>query len=283
LVSVDEKKANALMERLKPYYCRRFLRDVVTDLPEVFYKPIYIQLEGLQKQLYQSAVTDQLTALKEEKGVITYRDVVVKFPYVSSLLSDPCLLDGKLLNLYGLEKWKFEDSIKYKTLESLLSSIYEDDSKEKVVIWEEHPGTIERLGKALAKYNPILIHGSNTPKGPEKYKWRDEQIDRFRKDDSVKILIANPTTLGTGTNLQFVRHVVYFSRSCDFVNWDQSLSRAERIGMIGEVTYYILLVDNSIDIHTDIILNNKEVLDRLFLKQGLSTKDCKDIFAGVKV
>lgn len=282
LASIDEEKANKFLERIKPYYCRRFLRDVVKDLPEVIRKPIYIPFEGMQKQIYQSIVNEELTTLKEEKGVIKYKDLIVKFPYMMSVLSDPLLVADKILEFGGLKNWKFEDSLKFKTANSLIDSILEDGD-EKIVIWEEHPDTIDRLGKALEKYNPICISGTTTPKGREKYEWRDEQINKFKTDKKVKILIANPTTLGTGTNLQFVRHVIYFSRNADFVNWDQSVSRTERIGMIGNVIYYILIMDNSLDVHTDTILKDKETLDRLFLKQGLTTKDCKDIFAGARV
>ena|GEM_PF-1524658 len=281
LASVDEEKANKLLERIKPYYCRRFLREVVKDLPEVIWKPVYIPFEGIQKQIYQSIVNEELTSIKEEKGFIQYKDLIVKFPYMMSVLSDPLLVADKILEFGGLKNWKFEDSLKFKTANSLIDSILEDGD-EKIVVWEEHPDTINRLGKAFEKYNPICISGTTTPKGREKYEWRDEQINKFRTDKKVKMLIANPTTLGTGTNLQFVQHVIYFSRNADFVNWDQSVSRTERIGMVGEVVYYILIVDNSLDVHTDTILKDKETLDRLFLKQGLTTKDCKDIFAGVK-
>jgi len=282
LASIDEEKANKFLERIRPYYCRRFLRDVVKDLPEVIWKPIYIPFEGMQKQIYQSIVNEELTTLKEEKGVIKYKDLIVKFPYMMSVLSDPLLVADKILEFGGLKNWKFEDSLKFKTANSLIDSILEDGD-EKIVIWEEHPDTIDRLGKAFEKYNPICISGTTTPKGREKYEWRDEQINKFKTDKKVKILIANPTTLGTGTNLQFVRHVIYFSRNADFVNWDQSVSRTERIGMVGDVIYYILIMDNSLDVHMDTILKDKETLDRLFLKQGLTTKDCKDIFAGVRI
>jgi len=282
LASVDEEKANKLLERIKPYYCRRFLREVVKDLPEVIWKPVYIPFEGVQKQIYQSIINEELTSIKEEKGFIQYKDLIVKFPYMMSVLSDPLLVADKILELNGLKNWKFEDSIKFKTAQMLIDSILEDGD-EKIVVWEEHPDTIDRLGKAIEKYNPICISGTTTPKGKEKYEWRDEQINKFKTDKKVKILIANPTTLGTGTNLQFVQHVIYFSRNADFVNWDQSVSRTERIGMVGEVVYYVLIVDNSLDVHIDTILKDKETLDRLFLKQGLTTKDCKDIFTGVKV
>lgn len=274
------EKANIFLERIKPYVIRRFLRDHL-ELPQVVHKKIYLELDGLQKQIYQNIVSSALFTIKEEKGYISYRDVFIKFPYLSQALSDPCLLDGKLLNLYGLTKWKFEDSVKFKTLDSLLESIWEDNPDEKIAIWEEHPGTINRLQESFKKYNPVCIHGSSTPKGEEKYAWRDSQIQQvFKKDKSRKLLIANPITLGTGVNLQFIHHVIYFTRSFDFVNNDQSISRFERAGMDGEVTYYILIIDNSLDVHLDEVLKDKALQDKLFLKEGLSTEDAKNIFSG---
>lgn len=281
LDSIDEDKANKFLERIKPYFSRRELRDMVS-LPDVHYKKVYIPLQGKQKQLYQQLVEQELVSIKDNKGAITYNDVKVKFPYLMSALSDPLLLDGKLTNDL-LSNWKFEDSIKVQTCTDIIESLFEDDEDQKIIIWEEHPKSIDRLGKLYAKYNPIIIHGEVDTGKTEKYKWRDEQVDLFRKDKSRKILIANPITLGTGQNLQFCKSVIYFSRNGDFVNWDQSLKRTDRIGMSSEVKYYILIIDNSLDVHIDKILVDRETLDRLFLKQGLTTKDCKDIFAGSKV
>jgi SNF2 family DNA or RNA helicase len=101
LASVDEEKANKLLERIKPYYCRRFLREVVKDLPEVIWKSVYIPFEGIQKQIYQSIVNEELTSIKEEKGFIQYKDLIVKFPYMMSVLSDPLLVADKILELNG--------------------------------------------------------------------------------------------------------------------------------------------------------------------------------------
>lgn len=281
LDSVDEEKANKFLERIKPYFVRRELREVMKDLPETYQKRVYIELKGKQKELYQRLVEEQLTSIKNEKGNITYRDVQVKFPYLMSSLSDPCLLEGKLTTDF-LKAWKFEDSLKVQTCQQIIESLFEENPDQKIVIWEDHPHSINRLAKLFKKYNPIVVHGEVKSVG-EKYKWRDDQVQLFKNDKDRKLLIANPTTLGTGQNLQFVSNVIYFSRNADFVNWDQSLSREERIGMIGEVTYWILLIDKSLDIHIDTVLNNKEVLDRLYLKQGLTTKDCKDIFTGIKI
>ena len=154
------------------------------------------------------------------------------------------------------------------------------NKEQKIIIWDIHPDTIDRLADKLSQYNPVVVHGQNTPKGKEKNKWRDEQVQIFRNDKKRKILIANPETLGTGKNLQFCKTVIFYSRSFSFVDYDQSFSRNERIGMIEGITYYLLLVDHSLDIHCDNVLKNRKLLDDLFTKPGLTLQDCKNIFAG---
>ena len=77
---------------------RRFLREHI-DLPQVYRKNIYIELTGIQKQIYQSVVNDSLTSVKEEKGVILYKDLQMKFPYILQSLSDPLLIKDKILEL----------------------------------------------------------------------------------------------------------------------------------------------------------------------------------------
>jgi len=196
-------------------------------------------------------------------------------------LSDPCLIKDKLL-LDDLVSWKFEDSVKYKYAKMIIEDEFSFNKDQKIIIWEEHPDTIDRLGEAFKKYNPILIHGSSHPSNVEKFAWRDYQINEvFKKDKTRRILIANPETIGTGSNLQFCKTVIYFSRSFKFVDFDQSYSRTERIGMIEGVTYYLLLVDKSLDIHCDNVLSNRKLLDELFLKSGLTQQDCQHIFAGI--
>jgi len=282
LRSIDPEKALKFQKRIKPYIIRHTLRDVI-DLPPVSFKKVYLDFSDSikQQELYRYISEEELKTIKDNNGFIRYKDVVVKFPYLMQALSDPCLLQGKI-DIPILKNWKFEDSLKYKALISIIKNAFEDDKDQKIIIWEEHPNTIDRLGKSLSKFNPIIIHGSSTPKGKEKFSWRDDQIQNvFKKDKDRKILIANPATLGTGPNVQFCKTVIYFSRSFNFVDYDQSFSRVERIGMIEGVIYYVLLVDKSLDIHCDRVLENRKLLDNLFLKPSLTQEDCKNIFAGV--
>jgi hypothetical protein len=273
-------------ERIKPYIIRRFLRDHV-NIPQVHEKRIYVPLEQDQEELYKMLVNDLIISIKKENnGRLVYKEVHNRFPYISQILSDPLLLQGKIQTIaiqHKLNGSKFSQNAKVKALHNILDSIYDEDAStdEKVLLWCEHPDTIDRLAVELKKYNPVVIHGSNTPKGKNRDQWRDEQVqDIFKKDNKRKILIANPKCLGVGTNLQFCHNIVYYDRSYDFIDVDQSFSRVERAGLDKEAFYWYILIDNSLDIYQDKILEDKKLQDALFLKQSLSKADCQYIFMG---
>lgn len=285
--SIIDYKANLFQERIKPYVIRRFLRDHI-ELPQVFNKDIFIELTGQQKYLYQALVNEALLKIKQEKGKIAFRDIQSKFPYIIQFLADPCLLKDKLLSVEGelpekIEKWKFEEGLKYKACESLVEELLSENKEQKIVIWSEYPKTIDNLTKAFEKYGVIAVHGQNTPKDRDKDEWRDYITQEvFKKDKNKRILIANPATLGTGTNLQFVSHVITHDEGFSFVDKDQKKSRFERFGMKGEVTYWKLIIDDSLDCYVDTVLKNKELQDRLFLKEGLAISDLQSIFLNTK-
>ena len=280
-----EKECNDFLERIKPYIIRRFLRDYV-ELPQVFYKNIYIEFSGKQYDLYQAIVNEALISLKSEKGKLHFRDIQTKFPYIIQMLSDPCLLKGKIDSkqsdlINTIDNWKFENGLKFKACKDLLTDIFEENKDAKVVIWAEHPETINRLAESFEKYGTLLVHGQSTPKGKDKDEWRDYLTQEvFKKDKEKRILIANPSTLGTGTNLQFVQQVITLDEDFSFVNKDQKKSRFERFGMVGEVTYWKIIIDKSLDCYIDKALANKELLDKIFLKDGLTISDIKSIFTG---
>ncbi len=277
LASIDEVKAKKFYDRIKPYMIRRFLREHI-DLPQVYRKNIYIELTGIQKQIYQSVVNDSLTSVKEEKGVILYKDLQMKFPYILQSLSDPLLIKDKILELKILKNIKFEDCVKVQAMDKLISDLFSEQKDRKIIIWGIHPKTLDRLGERYKKYKPIVIHGSNTPKGEEKNEWRHRQIQQFKKNDS-QMLIANPSVLGTGVNISFVNATIHYDRDFNYTVNEQSDGRMERIGLNEEATIYNLIVANSLEIHLQKALENKKMIDEVFLSTGYLTQNkVKDIF-----
>jgi len=278
-------KVNLFLERVKPYIIRRFLRDHL-ELPQISEKEVYIELTGKQKLIYQQLVSESLIKIKEEKGKITYRDIEGKFPFILQILSDPCLLQGKIISKQSdlqhlIDTWKFEDSLKFTACKELLEEIFEEKKDSKVVIWSEHPRTIEQLASTFEKYGTVTVHGESTPKGWTPDKWRDYVVNELFKNDSTKrLLIANPATLGTGTNMQYVQSIITYDEGFSFVDKDQKKSRFERQGMVGEVNYYKLIIDNTIEVYQNKIMKNKELQDKQMLVEGMTIQELQNIFNG---
>lgn len=96
----------------------------------------------------------------------------------------------------------------------------------KVLVWSNFIGTLASLKATLRKFNPALVFG-----GTDADK-RDVQLRKFRNDESCKVLIANPQTLGEGVSLHQVCHnAIFMDRSFNAGLYLQAIDRIHRLGL----------------------------------------------------
>ena len=288
---VYEDKMQEEEERFSPWVIRRRFHDYL-DVPEAFIDKIYMELPELQSTIYKKLVEQELNVVKEENGFLHPKKVIAKFPYISQALDDPILLKGKIdkmlsPELYNLveNKWKFTDSMKYEMLESLLDKYIKQQS-EKVVVFDFHPKILDALAENLDKYNPLVIHGQNTPKGQEQNEFRDGLIEDFRNNPDRKLLIASSEVLKTAVNLQFCSKVIYYSRNYSYLTWSQTKGRFVRPGQDKVAVMHPFIYENSLDELLDKALEKKHSLNEGLFTQGREVKESysqqewKDIFTG---
>jgi len=104
-------------------------------------------------------------------------------------------------------------------------------------------------------------------------------LEKFKTDESHKILIANIQVLNTSVTLIEATFQVYFERVYNFAQYWQSIARIHRIGKRKETITYVLIFDNSIDVALDINLSNKDLLNsKILSKEFLSLDAWKSIF-----
>ncbi|MGW4942069.1 DEAD/DEAH box helicase [Actinoplanes sp. NPDC004185] len=108
----------------------------------------------------------------------------------------------------------------------------------KTLVWSTFVRSLTSLSHLLSAYNPALIHGGTTD--------RDEQLKKFRSDDSCMVLLSNPATLGEGVSLHQVCHeMIYIDRDFAAGRFLQSVDRIHRLGLDpGTVTRVRVLVAN---------------------------------------
>lgn len=280
----DEVKK--FVNRIEPWVGRLFTKDVL-ELPELMYDPVYVQMNSLQQRIYQEFVTYTLGVIKEQEGELVPKVVYQKFPYLMQALEDPCLLKGKIdpelsPALYrDVEKWRFEDHSQLDAFDSLLSNYVEDQNK-KVIIWDGHPGTMNRLAERYKKYNPITIHGqTEVPKDENSSEYRKKLLDNFKQKDEHKVLIASYKVLSTAVNITEANVNLYWSAPWDYGDYAQSMKRTHRYGQ-NETVYvkpFVILGTLSVLLHKS--LNRKEKMNNeLFNANSLPKEQWKAIFEG---
>lgn len=266
----------------------RYKSDEVLDLPELYIKPKYVELTDIQKKIYNHIINYVIYRIKKEHGRIVPKEVRNKFAFIVQAYENACLLKGKIAPDYStdfyelVEQFKFNNKhhAKLNISDSLINE-YMNNQKQKVAIMDYHPLTIEQLAEHYKKYNPIVIHGQNTPKGMTKEVFRNEQIEKFKHDKNHNLLIGSSKVLSTAINLTECKRVIYFSRDFSYLSWSQSIKRFHRIGSTERVIINPIISEETLEERVETALKNKKDLDEaIFKKDSITLDEWKNIFKG---
>jgi SNF2 family DNA or RNA helicase len=270
------------------------------ELPPIVYEPIRCQMPPKQETLYRSIVDQVLTVIKhEENGRVTLYKLQNKFPYLSLVLHDPCVLqEGTLAGnpnnvsiIHQLKNWQIEDNGKFPVAASLIERYAEEDRK--IILWSGHPKIIDNLYERFSKYKPYRLHGQTVVNKGESTAERNAAVcNGFLNDRDSRLLIANYDCLSTAVNLVEVTRMIFFDRSWDASTYVQALKRANRIGSREPLVVNSLIFFNSIEefqnteiekrlkFNDDLWEGGKNAEDVLDNRDILSLSEVKNILAG---
>ncbi|MDP2161693.1 MAG: C-terminal helicase domain-containing protein, partial [Flavobacterium sp.] len=142
--------------------------------------------------------------------------------------------------------------------------------KQKVVIWTNFVGTIEKLEKYFNKklglhcqsiYGKTPIEQTSIPDELTREQIRDKFVD---ERSGLDILIANPAACAESISLhKTCHHAIYYDLTYNCAQYLQSLDRIHRVGGSEKVEahYYFLQYANSID--QDILDNLRRKAERM--------------------
>lgn len=241
------------------------------ELPPVVIDPVYCRLPPKQEQLYRKIVSSVITLIKEDNlGRVTRYELQSKFPYLTSVLHDPCVI--KLENLAEdinkyvvdmLQNWSIKDNGKFSITEALLDTYIQEGRK--VILWSGHPKIIDELYSIFSKYRPHKLHGQVVINKNESVSERNSAVcDAFLNDKESFLLIANYECLSTSVNLAPINRMIFWDRSWKAHTYQQALKRSNRIGSTDTLIVNNLIFNNSIEDY-----QNKEIDKRLAFNADL--------------
>lgn len=224
---------------------KRILRqDVLHELPEVTYTPMFYELGDQHKKLYDKLATEQLLLLEDGRKI----DATVTsalYHKLSQIICNNEYYSGK----------KNAKSMVYELIEEVLEEI----NGSKLIIFSNYRLTNQSLSKHLDKYGAVTAFGDNS------VNTNNKNIQRFINNDDIQILIGQPSSIGLGVDgLQHVCHDMMFLELPSLMNFTQSVARLHRAGQKDMVNVRLAVAVGTIQVRqAKNLLNKDEVVNQV--------------------
>jgi SNF2 family DNA or RNA helicase len=229
---VGYKNMGELREAMEDVMIRRLKKEVL-DLPAKTYITEYVELGKAQQKIYDEV----LEAVKEN---------IDKIKLSPNPLAQLIRL-RQATGYTGILSTEVKESAKLDRLEELVEETVANGDK--VVIFTNWTDITEPAFERLKKYNPAIITGE--------VKNREEQKNKFMKDDNCKVIIGTIGAMGTGLTLTAANTAIFLDSPWNRANKEQAEDRIHRIGTKGTVNIITIVAKNTIDERIEEIIYKK--------------------------
>jgi superfamily II DNA or RNA helicase len=230
-------RAQLLAHRVRPFILRRRKENVATELPPKTVAIKLLQLQGRQRDLYESvraAADKQVRRALERRGFtgshVTIMDALLKLRQVCC---DPFLLKGG-------KTPKTIERAKIEMLRDMLPSLAAEGRR--VLVFSQFTEMLELIATELDVLElPWLSLTGKTPSAA-----RGEVVAQFQRKD-VPIMLLSLKAGGIGLNLTAADTVILVDPWWNPAVEEQAIARAHRIGQDQAVLVYKLIIEGSIE------------------------------------
>ena len=219
-----------LNNKLKSLFMLRRKKKKVLDLPDKCISHIKIPISN--REDYTKAEDQFFNFVKDYYGSGAVRKAakggtLVKITYLRQLVAN-----GKIDS--GIE-W-IRDFL--------------ETTNEKLVVFAIHRNVVDNIVNAFPEIS-VSITGSTSMKN------RDEAVQRFQNDDTVKLFVGNIKAAGVGLTLTASRTVAFLELPWTPSELEQAMDRTHRVGQNKEVHVNYLIAENTIEGKLLTVINKK--------------------------
>jgi SNF2 family DNA or RNA helicase len=236
----DEEMRTRLSERVRPFLLRRTKEQVLSDLPPRTEMVRWVEIEGGQRDLYESlrvAFDRKLRHALVEQGV--GRSQIMIFDALLKLRQICC--DPRLVRLPAAEalvRKGHAHSAKLATLMEMLVELI--DEGRKVLLFSQFTSMLALIELELEKL------GIPYAKLTGQTRDRETPIDDFQQG-RVPLFLISLKAGGTGLNLTAADTVIHYDPWWNPAVEEQATARAHRIGQDKPVFVYKLMTQGTVE------------------------------------
>ncbi len=243
----DDRAAQRLSARLRPFILRRTKGQVARELPPRTEENLLCELSGLQEKLYRDHLAQAQHMILTTAGgdLLTKR----RFAILQAItrLRQICCHPG--LVQAGAEN---EESAKLNALLEQLDQLY--DEGHKVLVFSQFVSMLKIIREKLtALERPFhwLTGASNN---------RAEIVEGFQQDPRASVFLLSLKAGGSGLNLTSASYVILYDPWWNPAVEAQAIDRAHRIGQTQPVMAYRLLARNTIEEKIRLLQQQKQIM-----------------------
>lgn len=231
----DEEALKKLKLMITPFILRRIKADVLTELPEKNISIMQSEMTKEQEKLYISYFMQTKKELAQELSTSTFEKSKFKILMLLTRLRQICCHPSLFINNYEGESGKLNQC-----MDIINEAIA---SNHKILLFSGYTSMFEIIEEKLNKEN-IKYYKLTGSTPVDK---RVEMVEKFNKDESIKIFLISLKAGGTGLNLTGADVVIHYDPWWNVSIENQATDRAYRIGQKNSVQVYKLITTNSIE------------------------------------
>ncbi|MBY0549408.1 MAG: DEAD/DEAH box helicase [Candidatus Obscuribacterales bacterium] len=231
----DLSRKAALAARVRPFLLRRTKKDVATELPDRTVIIQYVELEGDQRDLYETvrlASTKQVRDEIQKKGFkqsqIMILDALLKLRQVCC--------DPRLVKLSAASKVK--ESAKLDMLTEMIEQLVEDGRR--ILLFSQFTSMLDLVEQALIEREIRFVQLRGDTRD------RALPVQQFQSGEFPVFLLSLKAG-GVGLNLTAADVVIHYDPWWNPAVEEQATDRAHRIGQTKQVFVYKLIARGTIE------------------------------------
>ena len=231
----DMWRRDLLARRIKPFILRRRKEDVAAELPPKTLIVRTVELEGGQRDLYETVriamdqrVREEIAAKGFSRSHIIILDALLKLRQVCC--------DPRLLKLTAARKVK--ERAKLDLLMEMLPELVSEGRR--ILVFSQFTSMLELIELELANEGLSYVKLTGDTQN------REEVVRRFQ-DEEVPIFLISLKAGGVGLNLTAADTVIHYDPWWNPAVENQATDRAHRLGQTKNVFVYKLVVAGSIE------------------------------------
>lgn len=256
----NAKIASYLNAKTRPFILRRAKSEVEKDLPEKIESELHVAMTSSQEEIYAQILEEVRPKVMEavaEKGV---KGASISILAALLRLRQICNHPNSIAAFAKLPGY---DSGKFNLLKELVKEAHE--AGRKILVFSQFKDMLAIIRGWLRQeeINHLYLDGAT--------KNRQDLIDRFNNDESVRLFLISLKAGGTGLNLTAADTVIIYDPWWNPAVESQAVDRAHRIGQTKNVSVYRLVTENSIEQKIMNLKTKKEkIVDALINDNALS-------------